>query len=482
MKLGLRRRIVLALVALALLVASAAIVAVMTHRTLHDELDEVARIERQSRAALELSLAVRDLYAHQAHTIVLGDDSHLGHYDVSRHAAAVLLDVLQGLVEDPREAAAVGEIRGQVGALERNFQDAIVPAIGGPRERLVAPHDRALALVEAITARVDGLTIGFRQRAEAAQRRADEGHRDEVFMHLALVLVAAGFAAAVGIYLTRAIARPLADLQAGAERLARGDLAARIAVPSDRDLGALAVAFNTMAADLATREAQLVASEKLASVGRIAAGIAHEINNPLAVIVGHARLLERHADAIVADDARRVGAEAERCRDIVQGLLDLARPTRLALGEVDLPELVADVADALTRAGRPCGVELSGGAPAVPADPRKLRQIVWNLLGNAVEAAPGEPIGVAFEAGPEVIVMRVSDRGAGIDPAIADQLFEPFQTTRAEGTGLGLAVSRSLARAHGGELALASGRPTTFVLTLPVTRPAAPAAPAEDVL
>jgi len=480
-KLGIRRRILLALAALALLVASAAVIAVQTHRALHDELDEVAQLERRSRAALELSLAVRDLYAHQAHTIILGDESHLDHYDHSRQAVAVLLDVLEGLLErapDPGvarvalapELAEVAEMRGQVAALEDNFRRAIVPAIRGPKQALVAPHDRALALVDAIAARVDGLTVGFRQRAEEAQRRADVGHRGEVIWHLSLVVLAAGFAAGVGVYLTRAIARPLADLRAGAERLARGELGTRIAVPPDRDLGSLAIAFNTMAAELARRQEQLVASEKLASVGRIAAGIAHEINNPLAVIVGHARLLERHPDPGVADDARRVGLEAERCREIVQGLLDLARPTRLAWGEVELAELVADVAEALTRAGTPCVVEVSGGAPTVPADPRKLRQIVWNLLRNAAEAAPGEAIAVALSAGPEVLEMRVSDPGPGIDEAIIGQLFEPFQTTKPEGTGLGLAVSRALARAHGGELTLHAQRPTTFRLTLPATR------------
>lgn len=474
-KLGIRRRIALALAALAFLVASAALLAVASHRALHDELDEVARLEHRSRAALELALAVRDLYAHQAHTIILGDESHLDHYDASRKTVSVLLDVLTGLVATPQdgggERAVVAEIRERVAALDDNFQRDIVPAIRGPRQALIAPHDRALALVDAIAARVDGLTVGFRQRAEAAQRRADEGHRTEVIWHLSLVALAAGFAAAVGVYLMRSLTGPLADLKAGAERLARGELGTRIAVPPDRDLAPLATAFNTMAADLAQREEQLVASERLASVGRIAAGIAHEINNPLAVIVGHARLLERHAEPTVADDARRIGLEAERCREIVQGLLDLARPTRLAWSEVDLAELVADVGDALTRAGVACALTTSGVAPMVPADPRKLRQIVWNLLRNAAEAAPGAPIAVELAVGPEVVEVRVSDAGPGVDAAIEGQLFEPFQTTKAGGTGLGLAVSRALARAHGGDLRLLCPRaPTTFLLTLPATR------------
>jgi len=472
-KIGIRRRIVLALLALVLLVAAAALLAVLAHRSLHDELDRVAIAERQSRACLELSLAVRDMYAHQAHTIILDDRSHLDHYGDARTQVMALVDVVRGLLSEAADRDALAEIERLARAFEDNFQSAIVPAIGGPRQALVGPHDRALALVEAIAREVDGLTIRFRQRADEAQVRAEVGNAHELAWHIGLVIAAALFAAAVGAYLTRALARPLGELRAVASRLATGDLSTRIVEPVDDDFGALARAFNTMATDLQTHEARLVAAEKLASVGRLAAGIAHEISNPLAVILGHAHLLQRSGDGQVADDARRIRLEAERCQEIVQGLLDLSRPARLALTEVDLYDLVGDVAASLPTAELVSEVvidpiDLIGpGARTVPGDARKLRQILWNLLRNAAEAAPGRPIRVRFQATSDTLSMAVSDEGPGIDPAIADQLFEPFHTSKAGGTGLGLAVSRVLALAHRGTLELASNRPTTFVLTLP---------------
>ncbi len=469
-KLGIRLRIVLALALLALLVASAAVIAALTHQRLHAEVDAVARAERRSRAALELSQGVRDLYAHQAHTIILGDRSHLDHYELGRKQVTVLLDVLAGLAPDA--SAIVGELGELIAAFEANFAHAIVPAIGGPPAALVGPHDRALAMVESITRRVDELALRFRQDADAAQRRADAGHEAEIAFHVALVVAAILFALAVAIYLMRAIARPLGDLRRGAARLASGDLGTRIAVPADQDFGALATAFNTMASELEAHQHARVAAEKLASVGRIAAGIAHEINNPLAVILGYARLLQRGADPSVSDDARRIAAEAERCSAIVRGLLDLARPAQLDsahVGALDLAELVRDVADASSAAGVGVVLELSPAPPwLVSGDGKKLRQIVTNLLRNAAEAAPGEAIVVRFEADAKHAVLHVSDRGPGVAAGI--DLFEPFQTSKPDGTGLGLAVSRALARAHGGELAF-SANPTTFTLTLPRSAP-----------
>ena len=114
-------------------------------------------------------------------------------------------------------------------------------------------------------------------------------------------------------------------------------------------------------------------------------------------------------------------------------------------------------------------LELSPAPPwLVSGDGKKLRQIVTNLLRNAVEAAPGEAVVVRFEADAKHAVLHVSDRGPGVAAGI--DLFEPFQTSKPDGTGLGLAVSRALARAHGGELTF-SANPTTFTLTLPRSAP-----------
>jgi signal transduction histidine kinase len=246
--------------------------------------------------------------------------------------------------------------------------------------------------------------------------------------------------------------------------------------------------MNAMAHDLAANGRRLLETEKLASLGKLAAGIAHEVNNPLAAISGYAQVLERslvnlsifEKNPELAADLGRIHSEVERCRAIVAGLLDLARPPRLSLFPVDLLELVEDTRRALEAAGHRC--DLTVVAPDTPlpeleVDPSKIRQVLFNVLKNAAEA--GSPVVLDIACTPEAMTLTVTDSGPGLDPAIEANLFEPFRTTKPNGTGLGLAVSRALARAHGGDLIALPAPPRTsrqsaphgtgasFALTLP---------------
>ena len=198
-------------------------------------------------------------------------------------------------------------------------------------------------------------------------------------------------AGAVSLYIGRSIARPIARLQEGAARLAAGRLDTRIDVDTPDEFGALARQFNAMTASLTEHQDRLVQSEKLAGIGRLAAGVAHEINNPLAVILGYARLLRKKAQGPLHDELKIIEDEAIRARDIVEGLLDLSRPLPAGLARVDLRELCDDVVarhgEATGEDGAVIGVEGAGAAPGVPA---KLRQVLANLVRNAAEAAgPG---------------------------------------------------------------------------------------------
>ena len=133
------------------------------------------------------------------------------------------------------------------------------------------------------------------------------------------------FAMAVAVYLGRSIARPMAKLEAGAKRIAKGDLDTRIAIETPDEFGRLARAFNAMTDALKVHQEKLVQSEKLAGIGRLAAGVAHEINNPLGVILGYVRVLQKKAEGALADDLKVIEEEAVRCQEIVEGLLDLSR-------------------------------------------------------------------------------------------------------------------------------------------------------------
>jgi signal transduction histidine kinase len=292
---------------------------------------------------------------------------------------------------------------------------------------------------------------------------------DTFLWTVALLVGATLFAAAVGVYIGRSVARPIARLEAGAARLAGGDLNTRIEISTPDEFGNLARQFNAMTASLKDHQEKLVQSEKLAGIGRLAAGVAHEINNPLGVILGFARVMQKKAEGPLAEDLKVILEETLRCKEIVEELLDLSRPLKVSGEAVDLRALCDEVvARQLDSGGTRVVVE---GAGTVRGHAQKLRQVMTNLLKNAAEASgPAGQVRVNISAaGPGCVAVSVSDSGPGLSEETRAHLFEPFFTTKASGTGLGLAVSQAIAHAHGGviEVGTAQGTGAVFTLQLP---------------
>ncbi|MFL6661145.1 MAG: PAS domain S-box protein [Rhizobacter sp.] len=233
-------------------------------------------------------------------------------------------------------------------------------------------------------------------------------------------------------------------------------------------------------------------SEKLTAMGSLLAGVAHELNNPLAIVMGRANLLEEKCDEsplgrAVRDDVRRIREAAERCSRIVRTFLNMARARPPQRASIALNDLVIAAVDMLRYGYRSHGIELglhlADELPAIQADPDQVGQVVLNLLVNAQQALDGadDPRQVTVSTGVEArrsereprVWLRVADTGPGVPDDMRERIFEPFFTTKQEGigTGLGLPVSRSLAREHGGDLTLESppgGRGATFRLSLPI--------------
>ncbi|HEU4381982.1 MAG TPA: ATP-binding protein [Anaeromyxobacteraceae bacterium] len=469
---GTARRLVVAFAILLGAYGVASAFALVGLREMQEGLRQTRAQAEGMRLALELASAVRDQYAHQAHTIIIGDESHLGFYQEAERRVLDLAAQMRRHTTGPDAAAWVEDIERATGELDRIFRERIVPAVlRGERADVQAEHARAQLVVTRIQERTDRLVERFERTIGEMQLHVDAVEQRTVRWTLALVLGAPLVAAAVGWHLVRSVARPVAELRAGAERIAAGDLDTRIGVDAPDEFGALARQFNAMTASLKEHQERLVQSEKLAGIGRLAAGVAHEINNPLGVILGYTRLLRKRAQGPLAEDLAVIEEETLRSLEIVDGLLDLARPPRLTIQAVDLRELSEEVVGRLTEAHQLDGIAVHvTGRGSAPGDAQKLRQVLWNLVRNGAEATgAGGRLEVAVSQSDGRVQVSVADSGPGVDLEARNRLFEPFFTTKAKGTGLGLAVSRAIARAHGGDLAPAeTAAGARFVLTLPL--------------
>jgi len=229
---------------------------------------------------------------------------------------------------------------------------------------------------------------------------------------------------------------------------------------------------------LAPYERELVQSGKLAALGELAGGVAHEINNPLFAILALSEFLLKELDEGTKphERARLIHETALEIKDIVRSLLDFARESSDERAVVALDDVVRQTVDLVRRTNAKKGIalaELYPGEPVlVEASAGQLKQVFLNLLGNARHATPdGGEVAVRVRRDGEHAVVEIHDDGPGVDPAIRDKIFEPFFTTRrgSGGTGLGLPVSLGIVQAHGGTLSVAETGPgATFVARLPL--------------
>lgn len=228
-------------------------------------------------------------------------------------------------------------------------------------------------------------------------------------------------------------------------------------------------------------EAQLVQSAKLVAIGELAAGVAHELNSPLTAVIGNAFLLQRDFSRLpeerrnsLLEDIRKCGV---RCKKIVDNLRTFARQEGYVWEEVDLNEVVADALSLLGHQLEKAGVrlvqDLHPGLPRVRGSRQHLEQVLVNFLLNARDALKGREgaeVVVATGRRRKEVYVAVKDNGPGIDSGLREKIFSPFFTTKKEGTGLGLAVSKNIAEVHGGRIEVESlpGSGSTFVLVLPL--------------
>jgi two-component system NtrC family sensor kinase len=236
--------------------------------------------------------------------------------------------------------------------------------------------------------------------------------------------------------------------------------------------------------ELTEAQQQLIQSEKMASVGQLAAGVAHEVNNPLGTILLYSHML---LEKLGVKDPRReeletIAKEATRCRDIVRGLLDFARQRKLQMENIDLNTILNEVLSLASKQPSFQKVEinkaLDPSLPLVSGDPVQLKEVFLNIVSNAGEAMPkGGRVTVSskFNNGGGNVEVAIHDTGHGVSPENLNKIFMPFFTTKkiGKGTGLGLAIAYGIVKMHRGSIDVESkkGAGTTFLVKLPVIRP-----------
>jgi len=344
--------------------------------------------------------------------------------------------------------------------------------------------------------------------------KADAQLAENNLLSVAYTLAAMLIVAALSwVYIVRVVGKPIRELAGGTDRLARGDLGFQIEVRSLDELGDLARSFNGMSMQLDDANRELMAwnkmlerrivektselkkayehvllVEKMATVGKMAAVVAHEINNPLAGILTYAKLMRKWVDRgemkgeklkEAGECLDLIGGESRRCGDIVRNLLTFSRTVPMNVETVDVNMIIDRAVRLVHHRLELDGIELQlhvdDTLPKVHCDSAQIEQVLLALIMNAIDAMPHGGnlwLRTAINQTGDGIEIEVRDDGIGISPEVLPHIFEPFQTTKepGQGVGLGLAISHSIIERHQGRIEVDSqlGKGTVFKVVLPV--------------
>jgi two-component system NtrC family sensor kinase len=326
-----------------------------------------------------------------------------------------------------------------------------------------------------------------------------------VFIFLGIAIFAVVLLWIIAFFTTNKMVRPIRELVFATRKVAEGDVSYRVDIESSDEIGELAASFNKMTGNLSKSEnelkewaetleakveertkelkaaqKQLIQTEKLASLGKMAAGVAHEINNPLTAVLTFSKLM---LDDVDEDDPQRedlqtIVDETLRCRDIVRGLLDFSRETKSEKKKEQINNIIEKTLSLVESQAVFHNIkivkELADDLPEISLDAAQIKQVYMNIFINAAEAMSGKGTLTinTFLENDRYVVTKIKDTGCGISEKDMSKLFDPFFTTKetGEGTGLGLAVSYGIVRSHEGFIDVKSevGKGTEFTIKFPV--------------
>jgi signal transduction histidine kinase len=425
------------------------------------------------RHAGEVATAVREEYVQVAQTLLDGDHAHLERYAAARARVREGLAALTPHVP-PEDRGRLTEIAAQSQRLADRFAATTLPAVDrGDRAALLAESHALAGLAEDAGRQADALARVVESRMAHAHVLATRATRLGLIGGgigaLAVVALSIGFT----IRLRRAVVRPLTALTAAARRFGAGEFDARVGAVGRGELRALSQAFDRMAEELAERQRRLVDQERMAAIGHLAAGVAHELNNPIGIIRGYLKTMTPGDDPrTLAEELQILDEEAAQCQRIAEDLLAYARPLEVKHEPLELRAFLEETVRRFREspAARDATIRLDAEACALRADPSRLRQVVLNLVLNAVQVSPpGAAVELRGRRDDAGYLLEVTDDGPGIAEEDHGKIFEPFFTKRPGGSGLGLSVCQGIVRAHGGTIEVAShlGGGATFRVRLP---------------
>jgi signal transduction histidine kinase len=366
------------------------------------------------------------------------------------------------------------------------YKDSLnrVLTLRADRKRMVKEEDRAFTDGEHLIVDVNTMVHMAALKLADETQSALENVADSKILIYILVAVGPIIAISFGFIFIRALTTPLNALLRATRELRGGDLDHRIEGLKD-EFGEVASSFNQMAASLKEQMSKMQRAEQMVLLGELAAGLAHEIKNPLAGIKVSVEVLAEELSISEEDRAivLKLSDEIRRIELLIKNLLNFARPPRPEFILVDIndilditisfslnhPTTIVSSASAVIDVSK----DLDKNVPKTMADPMQVRQIFLNLLLNAVQAMPnGGTLSVKtrYHSDSDSIKITISDTGEGIDKEAIDNIFQPFFTTKAMGTGLGLPITRRLVEQHGGEIFVESipGKGSEFNISLQV--------------
>jgi len=330
---------------------------------------------------------------------------------------------------------------------------------------------------------VGGLSVVTRISVSAAYLTARQLLSDLVIVGLIIIFIAS----ISGVVVSRKFTAPLEALSAAVRKIATGDFNVNVNIESGDEIGQLSNSFNDMADELLVRERSLksaqlalVQSEKMAALGTLSAGLAHEVKNPLSAVLGYAQLSKRKLSQpeVLKKHLDIIENETRRCNEIIGNLMQFSRQEKGEFTDVTINEVVEKsvgiVDHQLGLKNVQVNMELAPDIPEIIGNPNQLQQVLMNLAINAQQAMDpdGGTVDIATYCNDDHVYISVSDTGPGISEEVAEKIFEPFFTTKpaGEGTGLGLSVTYGIIRDHKGDIRVekADSGGARFIIELPL--------------